>query len=52
MGNLQPLITQTLLPGTKEAYGQLPLLDFNLREQQPVTAYGQYIQLIHQRDLH
>jgi len=40
MGNLQPLITQTLLPGTKEAYGQLPLQDFNLREQQPVTAYG------------
>jgi hypothetical protein len=41
MGNLQPLITQTLLPGTKEAYGQLPLQDFNLLEQQMVTAYGQ-----------
>jgi len=41
MGNLQPLITQTLLPGTKEAYGQLPLQDFNLIEQQPITAYGQ-----------
>ena len=41
MGNLQPLITQTLLPGTKEAYGQLPLQDFNLLEQQLITAYGQ-----------
>ncbi len=40
MGNLQPLITQTLLPGAKEAYGQLPLQDFNLLEQQPITAYG------------
>ncbi len=29
MRNLQPLITQTLLLGTKEAYGQLPLLDSN-----------------------
>jgi len=35
MGNLQPLVTQTLLPGTKEAYGQFPLLDFNQLEQQP-----------------
>ena len=41
MGNLQPLITQTLLPGAKEAYGQLPLQDFNLLEQQPITAYDQ-----------
>jgi len=41
MGNLQPLVTQTLLPGTKEAYGQLPLQDFNLIEKQPFTAYGQ-----------
>ena len=32
MGNLQPLITQTLLPGAKETYGQLPLLDFNQLE--------------------
>lgn len=46
MGNLQPLITQTLLPGAKEAYGQLPLQDFNLREQQPVTAYGQVTYLL------
>ena len=28
-GNLQPLITQTLLPGAKEAYEQLLLRDFN-----------------------
>ena len=40
MGNLQPLVTQTLLPGAKEAYGQLPLQDFNLIEQQLITAYG------------
>ncbi|MEN8188775.1 MAG: hypothetical protein ABFS19_02930, partial [Thermodesulfobacteriota bacterium] len=32
--------TQTLLPGAKEAYGQLPLQNFNLLEQQPITAYG------------
>jgi len=41
VGNLQPLITQTLLPGAKEAYGQLPLQDFNLLEHQSFTAYGQ-----------
>ena len=29
IGNLQPLITQTLLPGAKEAYEQLLLRDFN-----------------------
>ena len=29
-GNLQPLITQTLLPGAKEVYEQLLLRDFNL----------------------
>jgi len=34
MGNLQPLVTQTLLPGAKEAYGQFPLQDFNLLELQ------------------
>ena len=28
-GNLQPLITQTLLPGTKEVYEQFLLRDFN-----------------------
>jgi len=28
-GNLQPLITQTLLPGAKEVYEQLLLRDFN-----------------------
>ena len=39
--NLQPLVTQTLLPGTKEAYGQLLLQDFNLLEQQTIMAYGQ-----------
>ena len=41
MGNLQPLVTQTLLPGAKEVYGQLLLLDFNQLELQPFTAYGQ-----------
>ena len=44
MGNLQPLVTQTLLPGAKEVYGQLPLLDFNQLELQPFTAYGQILQ--------
>ena len=44
MGNLQPLVTQTLLPGAKEVYGQLPLLDFNQLELQPFTAYGQVLQ--------
>ena len=29
LGNLQPLITQTLLPGTTKAYGQLLRRDFN-----------------------
>jgi hypothetical protein len=32
MGNLQPLVTQTLLPGAKEVYGQLLLLDSNQLE--------------------
>ena len=41
MGNLQPPVTRTLLPGTKEVYGQLLLLDFNQPELQPLTAYGQ-----------
>ena len=41
IGNLQPLVTQTLHPGTKEVYGQLPLLDLNQLEKQPFTAYGQ-----------
>ena len=31
----QPLVTQTLLPGAKEVYGQLLLLDFNQLEIQP-----------------
>jgi len=35
MGNLQPLVTQALLPGAKEVYGQLLLLDFNQQELQP-----------------
>ena len=45
MGDLQPLVTQTLLPGAKEAYGQLPLQDFNLLEQQLITVYGCHTQL-------
>ncbi len=32
MGNVHPLITQPLLPGAKEAYGQRPLQNFNLLE--------------------
>jgi hypothetical protein len=36
MRNLQPLVAQTLLPGTKEVYGQLLLLDFNQLELQPL----------------
>jgi len=40
MGNLQPPVTRTLLPGAKEAYGQFPLQDFNLLEKTVVTAYG------------
>ena len=35
MGNLQPLVTQKLLPGAKEVYGQPPMLDFNQLELQP-----------------
>ena len=34
IGNLQPLVTQTLLPGAKKAYGQFLLKDFNLLELQ------------------
>ena len=44
MGNLQPLVAQTLLPGAKEVYGQLLLLDSNQLEKQPFTAYGQVLQ--------
>ena len=46
MGNLQPPVTRTLLPGTKEVYGQLLLLDFNQPELQPFTAYGQVLKEI------
>jgi hypothetical protein len=38
---LIPPVTRTLLPGTKEVYGQFRLLDFNQPELQPFTAYGQ-----------
>jgi hypothetical protein len=41
MENLQPPVTRTLLPGAKEVYGQLLLLDFNQPDLQPFTAYGQ-----------
>ena len=41
--NLQPLVTQTLLSGTKGAHEQLPLQDLNLLEQQLITAYGQVL---------
>jgi len=41
MGNLQPRVTQTLLPGARKVYGQLLSRDFNPQEKQPGTAYGQ-----------
>ena len=40
--NLQPLITQPLLPGTTKVYGQLLRRDFNPLDRSPKTAYGQY----------
>ncbi len=42
LGNLQPLITQTLLPGTTKVYGQPLWRDFNPLDQSPMTAYGQF----------
>jgi len=41
LGNLQPPITRTLLPGARTVYGQLLSRDLNPQEKQPVTAYGQ-----------
>ncbi|MEC4681599.1 MAG: hypothetical protein VST67_13010, partial [Nitrospirota bacterium] len=40
-GKLQPLITQTLLPGTRKVYEQLLSRDFNPRDTPPMTACGQ-----------
>ncbi len=42
LGNLQPLITQSLLPGATKVYGQLLRRDFNPLDRSPVTAYGRY----------
>jgi hypothetical protein len=44
--NLQPLITQPLLPGTTKVYGQLLRRDFNPLDRSPKTAYGQYTYLL------
>jgi hypothetical protein len=41
LGNLQPPITRTLLPGARKVYGQLLSRDFNPQEKQPVTAHGE-----------
>ena len=40
MGNLRHPITQTPLPGTKKAYGQLLSRDFNPLDIPPITANG------------
>ena len=42
LGNSQPPVTRTLLPGAKKVYGQLLSRDFNPLEKQPITAYGQF----------
>jgi hypothetical protein len=44
--NLQPLITQPLLPGTTKVYGQLLRRDFNPLDRSPKTAYGQFTYLM------
>ncbi|MDH3769504.1 MAG: hypothetical protein OET79_00755, partial [Nitrospirota bacterium] len=40
-GKLQPLITQTLLPGTGKVYEQLLSRDFNPLDTPPMTACSQ-----------
>ena len=41
LGNLQPPIARTLLPGARKVYGQLLSRDLNPQDKQPLTAYGQ-----------
>ena len=41
LGNSQPPIARTLLPGARKVYGQLLSRDLNPQEKQPMTAYGQ-----------
>ena len=41
LGNSQPLITQTLLPGANKANEQHLMRDFNPLDKSPITAYGQ-----------